>query len=290
VNKFNLIILTFLLLFSVQAYSQIIDSIGILKDCFFLQDSTVDRVVINPVFSLDSIIYENPNSYSNKPTLLSSSIEFEKSVKLKKGWLRVLPSNPEQTIINFVIDTLGSIKAPRLISGGIIYEPNFDLLKKMKFEPAINNNELQSVSAYIYFTLHFTFSHYKFNNKLKEYPIDLLSDDGLISVSTSFIAERLFSFKEKWQREARKDIGEGKVYLLVFGLTIRLVDEDMEKEITHKYGFEYKEMGCTIPSGSDGYNVVVMLFLNKRNGEGWWDKFQEEYSKLITPLTLPDEK
>ena len=33
-----------------------------------------------------------------------------------------------------------------------------------------------------------------------------------------------------------------------------------------------------------------MKYLNKRNGEGWWEKFQEEESKLVTPLTLPGEK
>jgi len=282
-SKTNLFLI-FLFWFSVKAYSQSIDSIGILKDCFFLQDSTVDRVIIKTSFSVDSIVYDNLNSRFKKPKLISSLIEFAKSAKLKKNWLRVLPSIPEQTIIHFDIDTLGNITTQRLINGGIIYEPNFDLLNKLKFDP---KNISTLVSANIYFTVHFEFLPYKFSDKFKEYPINLLSDDGLIPAGTSLIAERLFTSKEKWQREARKDINEGKVYLLIFGMTESMIDKEAEKEITHKYGFEYKEVGCSIPSGSEGYNEEVMLYLNKKNGEGWWEKFQEEEAKLITPLSLP---
>jgi hypothetical protein len=97
---------------------------------------------------------------------------------------------------------------------------------------------------------------------------------------TVYVTAEKFSMENEMRKKARIDIANGNVYLKIYGLVILTIDNGELDSLTHKYGFEYKLEGCMIPLGAEAYVDEVMLFLNKRNGAGWWEKFIVEESKL----------
>lgn len=82
------------------------------------------------------------------------------------------------------------------------------------------------------------------------------------------------------RNKAKSDIEQGNVYIYLYGYYSLLVEECKLDSLTHKYGFEYKLGGCTYQQGAKAYKDEVMKYLNKRNGEGWWEKFIKEGSNL----------
>lgn len=98
------------------------------------------------------------------------------------------------------------------------------------------------------------------------------------------------SFEEQIREEARTDIANGKVILFSRGWPVGNIDKDELQKLTKKYGFEFESRGDVVSSIDMIYENEVMKYLNKRNGEGWFEKFQEQESKFVTPLPLPGKK
>ena len=117
---------------------------------------------------------------------------------------------------------------------------------------------------------------------------DLFSQVVLDSIVVN--GEKPKSFEEKIREEARTDIANGKVILFSRGWPVGKMDKDELRKLTKEYGFEYERRGDVVSSIYVIYENEVMKYLDKRNGEGWLEKFQEQESKLVTPLTLPGEK
>jgi len=103
------------------------------------------------------------------------------------------------------------------------------------------------------------------------------------SIDTVFVTAKKVNFEEKERERALKDISEGKVYIIRYGfINIRPGSEKLDNQIdslAKVYGFKYVLGGCVIPM-NEGYYEEVMKYLNKRNGEGWKQKFDEEVAKL----------
>ena len=99
-------------------------------------------------------------------------------------------------------------------------------------------------------------------------------------LDTVYVTAERFSIENDMRKQAKKDIAGGKVYIDIYGLAILSVDKFELDRLTQKYGFQYRLAGCVIPLGADAYKEEVMLYLNKRNGDGWWDKFIVEYNNL----------
>jgi hypothetical protein len=114
---------------------------------------------------------------------------------------------------------------------------------------------------------------------------NLLSQTVLDSIVVT--GKKYKSFEEQIREEARNDIANGKVILFSYGWPSGKINEDELEKLTYKYGFRYERRGDVVSSIDVIYKNEVMQYLNKRNGDGWWDIFQEEEAKLITPLSLP---
>jgi hypothetical protein len=109
--------------------------------------------------------------------------------------------------------------------------------------------------------------------------------------SVVITGEKHKTLKEQIREKTRVDISNGKVILFAHGWPVGgKIDEQELLKLTHKYGFEYENRGDVISSIDVIYEDEVRCFLDKRNGEGWWDRFQEEEMELITPITWPKEK
>lgn len=108
-----------------------------------------------------------------------------------------------------------------------------------------------------------------------------------IALDTVYVTSEKYSIENEMRKRAQTDITNGDVHLEIYGYVILSVNKNQLDSLTTKYGFKYNLGGCVIPKGAEAYNTEVMLYLNKRNGEGWWEKFNEEYKKLeqvIKPL------
>ena len=103
-----------------------------------------------------------------------------------------------------------------------------------------------------------------------------------------------FVLSDKWDcykyiDTAYNDIKKNKVKILIAGLTVKkesstpkyLVKrfEESMKKLSEKYGFEYKNVGCTFPCSGE-YNKIITEYLEKRNGKDWEEKYDEEVKKL----------
>ena len=88
-------------------------------------------------------------------------------------------------------------------------------------------------------------------------------------------------FCEGIEERARLDLAHGKVYLYFGGLEAVPAGSYLSKrlELEHKYGFEPVEGGCTeICAGK--YNAIVRIYLDRRNGPGWWERYCQELEAL----------
>ncbi len=103
-------------------------------------------------------------------------------------------------------------------------------------------------------------------------------------------AEKHKTLEEQIIEKARIDIANGEVILFSYGWPVLNIDEVELKKLATKYGFEFEKRGCVRSAIDRIYEDEVMLYLNLRNGKGWWDKFQEEAEKLITYPSLPQQK
>ena len=99
-------------------------------------------------------------------------------------------------------------------------------------------------------------------------------------LDTLYVVGEKLNFEREMRKRAITDIAEGNVYLPVYGLIVWTIDKTKLDSLTRKYGFEYSMGGCVIPAGTEAYKDEVMKYLNERNGEGWWAKFEEEKEKI----------
>ena len=88
---------------------------------------------------------------------------------------------------------------------------------------------------------------------------------------------------DTWNFNAEDDIEKGNIRLLVYGEL--MPDEDIQDSISKNYGFYfYRVAGCIIEDDidakADEYNKIMTEYLNKQNGSGWKDKFDNQVSKL----------
>ena len=77
---------------------------------------------------------------------------------------------------------------------------------------------------------------------------------------------------------AKRDIRNGKIQLVSFGLT--LPELIQEAEIRKKYGFSRLNVGCIVTTdlikGISIYDNIVESYLNKRNGHDWRLRYERE--------------
>ncbi|MFZ1280934.1 MAG: hypothetical protein WAR59_08855 [Ignavibacteriaceae bacterium] len=97
------------------------------------------------------------------------------------------------------------------------------------------------------------------------------------SIDTVYVTSDKFTVDYQMREQARKDIAEGNIFIHRGGLFGGYKNED---SLANKYGFKIMPNTCNPAEGYNYYNDEVVKYLNKRNGEGWWEKFLDEESKL----------
>lgn len=107
----------------------------------------------------------------------------------------------------------------------------------------------------------------------------------VISISYS----RTFNNEEEIKQKALEDIKRGNVHLLFYGLPDDLF-LIMEKPLTDRLGFKYKNLGCGATKEDQEkikiYNNQVIEYLSYRNGKNWYTKFLESQDSLENYLNL----
>jgi hypothetical protein len=116
----------------------------------------------------------------------------------------------------------------------------------------------------------------------KQITIDNFRVDSVKNYNVDFILTDEWDCY-KYVDSAKNDIQDHKAKILLAGLLIlteetKIPDEKI-REITKKYGFEYKDVGCTFTCSSL-YNEIIMEYLIERNGKDWEEKFNEEIRML----------
>lgn len=87
--------------------------------------------------------------------------------------------------------------------------------------------------------------------------------------------------------DARKDIANGKVKLLTYGLQILNTDKIEKKleKLRQKYGFNERNLGDDINpkliQAIERYNKEVRVYLENRNGSDWYEKYIQECDEII---------
>jgi hypothetical protein len=104
-------------------------------------------------------------------------------------------------------------------------------------------------------------------------------------IDTVYVISDKYTIEYQRRKEAREDILNG--YIFIFRGGWLGVGKNVDS-LAALYGFHFQVEGCTPVEGREFYNDEVIKYLVKRNGEGWWDKFLLEESKLekheIKPL------
>lgn len=75
---------------------------------------------------------------------------------------------------------------------------------------------------------------------------------------------------------AKRDLKNGVVQIVTAG---KPFPPEVEGKLASKYGFSLKNLGCTAgleAVGSEQYNAVVRQYLEDKNGQGFWQKCDDE--------------
>lgn len=83
---------------------------------------------------------------------------------------------------------------------------------------------------------------------------------------------------------AKSAIENGEIHVATFGeLSINHKEESI---LASKYGFSYTSPSCVVTpaimNGIKSYNAVIFEYLDKENGKGWKDLYDEELENLIS--------
>ena len=89
---------------------------------------------------------------------------------------------------------------------------------------------------------------------------------------------------EGWCIEAKENIKNGKVKLILVGNRYFCPPLDQQNELAKKYGYEIKHI-CTLQISDgielhDGYNKIINQYLDKRNGKNWRKQYVNELNEL----------
>ena len=85
------------------------------------------------------------------------------------------------------------------------------------------------------------------------------------------------------REQAVYDIRRGQVRLITFGIAGPTV---AASEIASKYGFQEINVGCVVGYAPEEkeYIKLVTNYLDKRNGEGWKERYNNELDSLFKAL------
>jgi hypothetical protein len=104
----------------------------------------------------------------------------------------------------------------------------------------------------------------------------------LFMIATLFIrpAPNGYPFNKE---QAVYDIRNGQVRLITFGIA---GPSGEMNEVASKYGFQEVNAGCVVGYTSEEkeYTELVTNYLNKRNGEGWKERYYMEIDSLSKAL------
>ena len=110
------------------------------------------------------------------------------------------------------------------------------------------------------------------------------------SLDTVYVTSDKFTVEYKMRKQAREDIAAGDTIIHRGSLFGGYKNED---SLANKYGFKLMQNTCVPVEGYKYYNDEVVKYLSKRNGEGWWDEYLKEESKLkrieIPPLPTKND-
>ncbi len=109
------------------------------------------------------------------------------------------------------------------------------------------------------------------------------------SLDTVYVTSEKLTVEYQRRKQAREDIAEG---LIIIHRGSPFGGYKNEDSLANKYGFKLMP-GTSVPAeGYKYYNDEVIKYLNKINGEGWWEIFLDEESKLekIEIPPLPKKK
>ena len=83
---------------------------------------------------------------------------------------------------------------------------------------------------------------------------------------------------------ARRDIKNGNIKLVSFGLPIPCSKDSEIKMVMNKYGFKDSNIGCIVTkqeiNAIETYNNVVEQYLTQQNGKNWETAYQKEVDSL----------
>ena len=78
--------------------------------------------------------------------------------------------------------------------------------------------------------------------------------------------------------DANNDIKHGDVFIMINGIGVSSLDDSMAK----KFGFRYFNLGCVVTDIErvERYNNIVIDYLSKRNGQGWYSRFNHNLDSI----------
>ncbi len=83
---------------------------------------------------------------------------------------------------------------------------------------------------------------------------------------------------------AKRDIKNGTVQYISFGLPMPSSKDSEINMVMTKYGFKDRNIGCIVTkqeiNAIETYNVVVEQYLTSRNGKNWKPNYQKEVDSL----------
>ncbi len=100
-------------------------------------------------------------------------------------------------------------------------------------------------------------------------------------VEASSLAERTQPIVQERAPYNHRLMNKEPLKIKVYGLPVKTEFSSCEQRLQSKYGFYYKFMGCAVPFPSFYTGKRVERKLEKRNGKGWREKYEEEMQGCI---------
>ena len=115
--------------------------------------------------------------------------------------------------------------------------------------------------------------------------IIILSSFFILIILTSFVLWWKYDvFSEYSYFAAKRDIMNGNIRLVNYGLPVITAKDNELDNVRAKYGFKSFNLGCTFSNkelrGTEAYNRVMEDYLTTRNGKNWRINFQREIDSI----------
>lgn len=92
----------------------------------------------------------------------------------------------------------------------------------------------------------------------------------------------LFTPLNSWTAQARQDIKNGKIQIVVLGEI--LPTDELRQSFAKAHGFDFYYFGdnlsIDIINGTNYYNQTMIEYLETKYGSGWWTKFQNQLDSI----------